>query len=213
MSIKLWCLNNSPHQATIFGTTTLAPSQVIPLLHSQCLSKAKALLLVPSAGYMWIWLHFAHFCPFCHFPLDFDKSVRHTADCCAASRAKTSLVWVSEWFHPTPDWMMPQSPRWRCPAPSSWRRRSPCTRSSCTRAERSSYTSSPPSTRPTRSSTPRGSESHGEVATCSSFWLLFFNSFRTNVSLGSDELFYKGASPFQYNLDSRNISLIEVSNS
>lgn len=31
----------------------------------------------------------------------------------------------------------------------------------------------------------------------------------TNVSLGSDELFYKGASPFQYNLDSRNISLIE----
>ena len=68
MSIKFWCLNNSPHQATIFGTTTLAPSQVIPLLHSQCLSKAKALLLVPSAGYMWIWLHFAHFALFAIFP-------------------------------------------------------------------------------------------------------------------------------------------------
>ena len=105
---------------------------------------------------------------------------------------------------------MPQSPRWRSPAPSSWRRRSPCTPSSCTRGGRSSYTSSPPSTRPTRSSTPRGSELHGEVTTCSSFCILFFNSFRTNVSLGSDELFYKGASPFQYNLDSRNISLIEV---
>ena len=213
MSIKFWCLNNSPHQATIFKTTTLAPSQVIPLLHSQWLSKAKALLLVPSAGYMYIWLHFTHFCPFCHFPLDFDKSVRHTADCSAASRAKTSLVWGSEWFQPAPDSMMLQSPRWRSPAPSSWRRRSPCTRSSCTRAGRSSYTSYPPSIRPTRSSTPRGSEWHGEVATWSSFWLLFFNSFRTNVSLGSDELFYKGASPFQYNLDSRNISLIEVSNS
>lgn len=31
----------------------------------------------------------------------------------------------------------------------------------------------------------------------------------TNISLGGEDLFYKGASPFQYNLESRNISMKE----
>lgn len=36
------------------------------------------------------------------------------------------------------------------------------------------------------------------------------SKYRTNISLGKDDLFYKGASPFQYNLESRNTSLKEV---
>ena len=36
------------------------------------------------------------------------------------------------------------------------------------------------------------------------------SKYRTNISLGKDDLFYKGASPFQYNLESRNTSFKEV---
>ena len=39
------------------------------------------------------------------------------------------------------------------------------------------------------------------------------NIFRTNFTLGSHQLYYKGASPFQYNLDSRNTSDIQVNES
>ena len=40
----------------------------------------------------------------------------------------------------------------------------------------------------------------------------FLSKYRTNISLGGEDLFYKGASPFQYNLESRNISMKEVTN-
>ena len=36
------------------------------------------------------------------------------------------------------------------------------------------------------------------------------SKYRTNISLGKEDLFYKGASPFQYNLESRNTSFKEV---
>ena len=39
------------------------------------------------------------------------------------------------------------------------------------------------------------------------------NISRTNFTLGSYQLYYKGASPFQYNLDSRNTSDIQVNES
>ena len=38
----------------------------------------------------------------------------------------------------------------------------------------------------------------------------WFKKYRTNISLGEEDLFYKGASPFQYNLESRNTSSKEV---